>query len=1145
MADDDVQRPTITVTRKPPNLVQGLPQSQPNTQQPASGTGLFDQFMKLVQPGAPQASQPVSTDKLMQPSPDMARVAPTPGVIGKVGAGLLKEFTDLVAAPGRTLADKPQTPGMLSDVDVARQQMQQEGAPAWGFNTAGIIAGGRSPFAKEGEIGSFGGKGARAADLAKLEQAKFMDEAKTPMEDIRQKTWWFKDPAGDWMFEIPDKGSSIKADQIGKATRMQDLFEHNRLYQQYPKLKHTEIAWDPNFQSGEASYSRAQNRITLNPNDSPEQLRSSGLHELSHGISYEENFSQGANYQALKSAARAILREKGEAITPASEDDMAFRLYKHHLGEVHARNVELRKDFSPGELLARSPESTADTPRDQMIIRKGDEVQSVGARAFEKSAPREDYDDTVKSAPKGMEWLEKVISPATRSATAQDAAAAIREASGVAARDKAITMDKLEKYHQTVNAMSDFDRMAFIDYVENRSLGKPLFDPSLQGLADVLRDGVMRRQAKLSAMPSHMLMQFIDDYYPHFWENPAQARNAAHQFAGIGKQGSSASTRARSVPTMADGIAMGLKPLTTNPLEATARYITSMDHFIAKTEVVEAAKTNGTITFPKREQIGASGHPQSGQLPRTDLVPVKGVFDKNGVQGVAPEDWARVYNNYVGQRWGGNFEAQSFFDAMQKASNAVTSFELGLSGFHLFTMANEAFIGELARGFANVAALKPAELVRGLGAIAKAPTAPVRLYRLGKKGADVYLDRSPGSQHTRQLVDLITRAGGRMVGKEHAADYNYSAMGNFWTAFQRGALKKELRESAGRLSNYKDPVGALKEPFSLVGKAMETVAYPLFVKYIPAIKNGAAMSLLSDWLKANPTATYDQQLAMARRIWDSIDNRFGEMVQDNLFWNNSLKQVAQTSMRSFSWNLGTVREIGGGVAGLRRPSQFSISSPDFNPKMGYTLALPIGMGIMGIVYEYLKTGQGPQSVEDTQHPLTGGMVPGFGGRGEVLERAQLPGYMKDVYGWWSDPKAEASNKIATLPKMAWQSLQNEDYQGHLIRNPDAPILSQIGQYFQWVERSLGPISLRTLAKGQKTGSNISSLESMVGVKPAPTYSQDPEGYERGMSKVYTERWKREERSRQRQDRQYEGSDVTRPNVPVTRRPNVTVPRRPQ
>jgi hypothetical protein len=880
MADDDIQRPTITVTRRPPNAVQGLPQSQANTQQPATGTGLFDQFMKLVTPGAPQAT---STDKLMQPSPEMAKVAPTPEVIGKVGKGLFKEFTDIVAAPGRTLADKPQTPGMLSDVDVARQQMQQEGAPAWGFNTAGIIAGGRSPFIKPSvtELGALGG-----------------------------------------------------------------------------------------------------------------------------------------------------------------------------------------------------------------------------------------------GAPKGLGWLEKRVSPSTRSASAQDAAASIREASGVAARDKAITMDKLEPYQKTISAMPDPERLAFIDYVEGRSKSGQLHDPSLQGLADVLRDAMMKRQVKLSSMPSHMMMSFIDDYFPHFWKNPAAAQNAAHQMAGIGKQGSSASTRARSVPTVAEGMSYGLEPLTTNPLEATARYITSMDHFIARTEVVEAAKANKTITFPKRQQIGASGHPQSGQLPRTDLVPVKGVFDKNGVQGVAPEDWARVYNNYVGQKWGGNLEAQSFFDALQKGSNAVTSFELGVSGFHLFTMANEAFIGELARGFANIAALKPAELVRGLGAIAKAPAAPVRLYKLGKKGADVYLDRSPGSQNTRQLVNLITRAGGRMVGKEHAADYNYSAMGNFWTAFQRGALKQELRESLGRVTS--SPLGAVKEPFSLVGKALETLAYPLFVKYIPALKNGAAMELLSDWLKANPTATRDQQLAMARRIWDSIDNRFGEMVQDNLFWNNSLKQVAQTSMRSFSWNLGTIREIGGGAAGFRKPSQFSISSPDFNPKMGYTLALPIGAGIMGIVYQYLKTGQGPHSVEDTQHPLTGGMVPGFGGRGQVPERAQLPGYMKDVYGWWSDPKAQASNKIATLPKMAWQTLQNEDYQGHMIHNPNDPILHQIGDYFNWVRESLGgPISLRTLLKGEKTGSNISRVESMMGIRPAPSNVQDPEGYERGLSKIYRERYKREERSRQRQDRQYE------------------------
>ena len=111
---------------------------------------------------------------------------------------------------------------------------------------------------------------------------------------------------------------------------------------------------------------------------------------------------------------------------------------------------------------------------------------------------------------------------------------------------------------------------------------------------------------------------------------------------------------------------------------------------------------------------------------------------------------------------------------------------------------------------------------------------------------------------------------------------------------------------------------------------METVAQPIFEKYIPRIKNGAFYDTMHDWLEANPNAPHEAQVAMARRIWDSIDNRFGEMVQDNIFWNKTLKQTAQLGMRSYSWNLGTVREIGGGaISAVKDPSRLSMKSPNY------------------------------------------------------------------------------------------------------------------------------------------------------------------------------------------------------------------------
>jgi hypothetical protein len=37
-------------------------------------------------------------------------------------------------------------------------------------------------------------------------------------------------------------------------------------------------------------------------------------------------------------------------------------------------------------------------------------------------------------------------------------------------------------------------------------------------------------------------------------------------------------------------------------------------------------------------------------------------------------------------------------------------------------------------------------------------------------------------------------------------------------------------------------------------------------------------------------------LAQARLLWDAVDDRFGEMVMDRIFWNQRLKQTLQSVM---------------------------------------------------------------------------------------------------------------------------------------------------------------------------------------------------------------------------------------------------------
>src|SRR5262249_43751287 len=136
-------------------------------------------------------------------------------------------------------------------------------------------------------------------------------------------------------------------------------------------------------------------------------------------------------------------------------------------------------------------------------------------------------------------------------------------------------------------------------------------------LANTMRDTFEARRTKIEALPGHDKAGFIEDYFPHFWKDPAKAQQFANEFAGGGasKQGSGASLRKRTVPTIADGIAAGLEPVTNNPLEATMRYVTSMDRYIAQQEVFQEALGNGTIVYVKPKVMGASGHPESFKIP--------------------------------------------------------------------------------------------------------------------------------------------------------------------------------------------------------------------------------------------------------------------------------------------------------------------------------------------------------------------------------------------------------------------------------------------------------------------------------------------------------------------------------------------------
>jgi hypothetical protein len=255
------------------------------------------------------------------------------------------------------------------------------------------------------------------------------------------------------------------------------------------------------------------------------------------------------------------------------------------------------------------------------------------------------------------------------------------------------------------------------------------------------------------------------------------------------------------------------------------------------------------------------------------------------------------------------------------------------------------------------------------------------------------------------------------------------------------------------------------------------------------------------WLKQNPTASKAEQIQAAQKIWDSVDNRFGELVQDNIFWRQHLKQVSMLAMRSYSWNVGTIREIGGGL--------LDISKGDLSQRAAYIAALPIVYGTISAIYQTLKTGEKPKDIQDLIAARTGGTDPKTG----LPERIVMPGYMKDVFGWYNDPLQLATHKLGAFPQTAIAMATGRDWRGDPItppaEDPNAPLEQTapawLQAYFGLIGEKLTPISLQKGAQ-PRVGTGLSWPERrLLSLQPAGRQYIDPEGVA-----AFTERRKQKE-----------------------------------
>jgi hypothetical protein len=124
-------------------------------------------------------------------------------------------------------------------------------------------------------------------------------------------------------------------------------------------------------------------------------------------------------------------------------------------------------------------------------------------------------------------------------------------------------------------------------------------------------------------------------------------------------------------------------------------------------------------------------------------------------------------------------------------------------------------------------------------------------------------------------------------------------------------------------------------------------------------------------------ATPQQIREAVQRAWDSVDNRMGQLVYDNLFWNRDGQRRWQWHRCDLSagiseafakWAEELKDTITLPLRVRRALKEGKAVEPIVTHRMAYVAALPIVTAIVGAMTQYLFTGKGPTELKDYFFP---------------------------------------------------------------------------------------------------------------------------------------------------------------------------------
>jgi hypothetical protein len=350
---------------------------------------------------------------------------------------------------------------------------------------------------------------------------------------------------------------------------------------------------------------------------------------------------------------------------------------------------------------------------------------------------------------------------------------------------------------------------------------------------------------------------------------------------------------------------------------------------------------------------------------------------------------------------------------------------------------------------------------------------------------------APGSQgaDVAKAVEEIVMGGGR------------AGMDAFYRTSHLQAFADAARNVYRDLSLRRKPAGGdlARGVIRALPALAEWLNKPTMEHWVPMLKMGAALENMRyemDWLGRQGHQPDVHELRQRfGRIWDSMDNRFGQLVYDNLFWHRTFKDIAMATVRAVGWNVGTWREYGGAAKDIPSSLRGLRSGEGISDRVAYVIGATFGSALLGAVTQYLLTGKPPEEPKDLFYPKTGRTRPDG-----APDRLSFPTYTdhdilplfnradEGPYRIGENVSKAVGSKLSPALAVPYHAFAvNQDDFGTAIRDPNDPVTRQTYDTMMYILKATGPYSIDNLLRARQQKLPVAEqVAPFAGITPAPS-----------------------------------------------------------